>query len=119
MNPQSKQPTRESRAIWAQRYHQWQTSGLSKADFCKQHGIKTANFYFWCAEFRKIPPLLAGPVSDTLAQDKPAFVPVTIRDSAPLLTLQCGDVTLSCSAMAPAEQLMQWIKALRTAVCSQ
>jgi len=115
MNQQLTQPKREGRAMWALRYQQWQASGLSKASFCEQHGIKTANFYFWCAVFRKDPP------SDPIRGAVPtaAFVPVRIHEPAPLLTLHCGDVTLSCSGPIPTEQLTQWVKALRRGVCSQ
>lgn len=114
MNRQLRQPKREGRAIWAVRYQQWQASGLSKASFCKQHDIKTTNFYFWCAVFRKDPP------TDAVNEgSSAAFVPVTIQEPTPVLTLQCGDVTLSCSAPMSAEQLTQWVKALRRGVCSQ
>lgn len=92
-----KQLKREGRAIWEPRYHQWQASGLSKSSFCKQHGIKPTNFYIWCAVFRKDPP----PVGARGAGEsgvKPTFVPVMIRDSAPILKIQCSDVTLSCGA---------------------
>ena len=113
MKPQSTQPRREGRAIWALRYQKWQGSGLSKASFCKRHGIKTTNFYFWCTVFRKDPP------SSAVSEDPAAaFVPVTIQP-APVLTLQCADVTLSCTGSIPTEQLTQWVKALRRGVCSQ
>ena len=117
MGQRGNQSKRESRAIWALRYQQWQSSGLSKASYCKQHDINTTNFYFWCGVFRKDPPRPSDPCDDAFADDKPAFVPITIRDASPLLTLQCGDVTLSCSAAIAVEQLTQWIKALRRAVC--
>lgn len=113
MNPQLSQPKREGRAIWASRYRKWQASGLSKVSFCKQHGIKTTNFYFWCAVFRKDPPADPNKVATA------PFVPVSIQEPAPVLTLQCGDVTLSCSQPIPTEQLTQWVKALRSGVCSQ
>ena len=115
MNPQLTQPKREGRAIWASRYRKWQASGLSKASFCKRHGIKTTNFYFWCAVFRKDPP--SDPTSGEV--HSAPFVPVTIQEPAPMLMLQCGEVTLSCSAPISAEQLTQWVKALRRGVCSQ
>ena len=115
MNRQLTQPKREGRSIWALRYQKWQASGLSKASFCKQHGIKTTNFYFWCAVFRKDPP--SDPISGEVSSAP--FVPVTIQESAPMLTLQCGEVTLSCSAPLSTEQLTQWVKALRRGVCSQ
>lgn len=114
MNPQFSQPKREGRAIWASRYRKWQASGLSKASFCKRHDIKTTNFYFWCAVFRKNPP--NDPIDE---KSIAAFVPVSIQEPAPMLTLQCGDVTLSCSQPIPTEQLTQWVRALRRGVCSQ
>ena len=114
MNQPLTQPKREGRAIWVLRYQQWQASGLSKASFCKLQGIKKANFYFWCAVFRKAPP--TDPISK---EPSAAFVPVTIREPAPVLTLQCGEIILSCSAPVSAEQLTQWVRALRRGVCSQ
>ncbi|MEJ2452168.1 MAG: hypothetical protein P8047_16150 [Gammaproteobacteria bacterium] len=119
MKPQTPQSQRESRAVWVKRYEKWQSSGQSKADFCRQHGIKASNFYFWCAVLRKDPPSVVAPSKNEFYNNHPpSFVPISIRDSSPLLTLQCADVTLSCSAMISTEQLTQWIKALRSAACS-
>ena len=98
MNQPLTQPKREGRAIWVLRYQQWQASGLSKASFCKLQGIKKANFYFWCAVFRKDPP--TDPISSRATA---AFVPVTIQEPAPVLRLQCGEIILSCSASISAE----------------
>lgn len=114
MNQSLTQPKREGRAIWALRYQQWQASSQSKAGFCKQHGIKTANFYFWCTVFRKDPP--SPPISEGPTAP---FVPVTIQEPEHVLTVQCGDITLSCSGPICAEQLTQWVRALRRGVCSQ
>ena len=36
--------TRTERAIWIK---QWQESGLSKADFCRQHALDLKRFYSW------------------------------------------------------------------------
>ena len=118
MNQPIKQPKRENRAIWAKRYQQWQESGLSKAKYCREHGINTACFYFWCGVFRKEPPL-ANTHKASARVAKPTFIPVILQDPAPMLTLQCGDITLRCTGGVSGEQLTQWIVALRNATCSQ
>ena len=110
---------RESRRVWAQRYQQWQVSGLSKIRYCKQHNIKSTCFYFWCAVFRKQPPSLSNPTGARRAKIKPAFVPVTLRASSPQLVLQCGEVTLRCSSDICDEQLTRWIKTLKAGACSR
>jgi transposase-like protein len=116
---QNKPPKRESRAIWEPRYLHWRSSGLTKADFCKRHGFNPTTFYFWCAVFRKDPPSPTGAGESGQTATQAAFVPVRTRDEAPLLSLQCGDVTLSCAVVISAELLTQWVKALRSGVCSQ
>ena len=60
--------TRTERAIWIK---QWQESGLSKADFCRQHALDLKRFYSWF-----------GQRSDPLA-DKTHFSKVILHHSNP------------------------------------
>lgn len=84
---------------WTKRVEQWQASGLSQAEFCRQNGIKLTTFNFWKLRVLKQQP---GPTRHRKlrasaakhppekqkrvgAASKPAarFVPVVVRpDSA-------------------------------------
>jgi hypothetical protein len=84
--------------------------------FCKQQGIDTSCFYFWCGVFRK------EERDDTITvAQKPSnspFLPVDIIDTNNVLTIESGDIKLSYAGVLSGEQLYQWIKALRLATCS-
>ena len=59
--------TREGRrAYWQSQVRQWQRSGLSKQAYCREHGLKAASLYRWCARLR------AGETT------QPGFVPVRL-----------------------------------------
>ncbi len=43
--------TREARrAYWQAHLEQWKRSGLSKQAYCREHGLKAASLYRWCAK---------------------------------------------------------------------
>jgi len=107
---------RESRAVWLKRYQQWQTSGHSKAHFCKQKEINTTCFYYWCNLFRH-ESTTKQQVTPTDART-PRFLPVEITDANVALTIECSDVKVICSSALSGEQLYEWVKALRRATCS-
>lgn len=54
--------------LWQKRIHNWSTSGLSQADYCRQQGIDPSRFYGWKNRLENI----ASPV----AQGE--FLPVEI-----------------------------------------
>jgi transposase-like protein len=43
--------TRRSQEEWQALISQWQQSGLSAANFCKQHHLSSASFYKWRQRF--------------------------------------------------------------------
>jgi transposase-like protein len=45
-------------------YDQWQSSGLGKVAFCRQHGVRPNTFHYWIKKFR------AGPQPPTRAKTK-------------------------------------------------
>jgi hypothetical protein len=61
----------ERRAYWQAHVQGWRDSGQSKQAYCRDHGLKAANLYRWCAKLgdgqrkgpRLVPvqlPMLAG-----------------------------------------------------------
>lgn len=64
--------TREGRrAYWKSHVEQWQRSGQSKQAYCREHGLKPANLYRWCARLREA------------QETKPGFIPVRLSNVAP------------------------------------
>lgn len=105
-------PKREERATWFQRVRDWQESGLSKADYCRQYHISPGSFYHWCSQYRQDQSDEFGPTLPT------PFIPVSLQPaSLPGITIQCGDVSLSLPGSVQPEQLAPWVKALRAGVC--
>lgn len=41
----------ERAAHWQQQIDQWQESGLSGAQFCKQHELELSQFYYWSKKY--------------------------------------------------------------------
>lgn len=69
--PSKRTPRVERRAYWQGHVQRWRASGQSKQAYCRDHGLKPANLYRWCAKLgdgqsqrpRFVPlqlPLLAG-----------------------------------------------------------
>ncbi len=74
--------TREARrACWQAHVDQWQRSGLSKQVYCREHGLKAASLYRWCAK-------LGGG-----EKAKPGFIPLRLSGAANgfALELTLGD----------------------------
>lgn len=104
---------RESRSVWYGRIRDWQHSGLSKAAYCRQFSLKTASFYKWFAKFQE-----SQNTSSDESLEASAFVPVIIRpEPVSMMTLQCGDISLSFQGSLLPEQLLPWIKVLRLGAC--
>ena len=56
------------RALWQQRVHAWQRSGLSKAEFARQHGYPHWQLCDWVARLQKESIACAPAQAATLAQ---------------------------------------------------
>ncbi len=64
--------TREGRrAYWQLHVEQWQRSGQSKQAYCREHGLKAASLYRWCAKLRD------GDLR------RPGFIPLRLASIAP------------------------------------
>jgi hypothetical protein len=49
-NPSNRTPRAERRAYWQAHVQRWRDSGQSKQAYCREHGLKPANRYRWCAK---------------------------------------------------------------------
>lgn len=54
---------------WRAYYLKWEQSSMSKMQFCREHGLKKDNFYYWCKRIR-------DENSSSLSKE---FVPVVSR----------------------------------------
>lgn len=107
---------REKRAIWFSRIENWRKSGLSQAEYCRQHDVKPSNFYNWSIKYRNHQ---VGGTNSPRDRKKtnPDFIPVTIQSAPGKFKLSCGDISLHFSNELTPESLVPWIKALRAGVC--
>jgi len=98
--------------MWFDRIESWQKSGLTQADFCRQHHLKPASFYNWLSKYRQS-------TDPELHQiDKlPEFIPVSMASIPAEFTLTVGEVSLRFSSQLPPAALILWIRALRNAEC--
>jgi len=46
---------KEKRRYWEQHIEGWRTSGLTRADYCRQHNLSYDRFIYWNRKFRKEP----------------------------------------------------------------
>jgi len=104
---------RESQSVWFERIQSWQQSGLTKAAYCRQLSLNPASFYKWFAKFQQANSAEWKPSSESSV-----FVPVRLTpDPISKITLQCGDVSISFSGPILPEQVLPWIRVLRTGAC--
>jgi len=106
---------RENRKIWFHRIEQWQRSGLTQADYCRQQHLNPSSFYNWLTKHRQA----QGPASLSRrgTGTDPQLIPVSIKPVSPELTLTVGEIRLTFSSQLPPATLIPWIRALRTATC--
>lgn len=45
--------TEQKRTHWQSHIDNWQQSGVSQTEYCKQHGLKLANFGYWRTRLKK------------------------------------------------------------------
>jgi hypothetical protein len=49
--PPNKRTSRaETRAYWQAHVQRWRDSGQGKQAYCREHGLRAANLYRWCAK---------------------------------------------------------------------
>jgi len=64
---------KEKRKFWEEQIRFWQESGLSQSEYCKRHGIRTSQWFYWRRRCRDtetgltlVPlnlPAMAGPIN--------------------------------------------------------
>lgn len=106
--------TEERLEFWTMALGEFQSSGLSKAEFCRQNGIKTSTLNYWqrkldtspeetdrLPRFIELDPALLKPNSSTP-------LPFTAQ-----LSVLCGGVSILVSRDTPMDLLVQVIGAVR------
>lgn len=63
--------TKKDNHFWQHHFQQYQTTGLSKAAYAKQHQLAQHRFAYWCRKFENLRQPSAKPT--------PGFVPVTLK----------------------------------------
>jgi hypothetical protein len=107
---------RGTREKWFNRIEDWRNSGLSQAEYCRQHDLKSSNFYNWSIKYRDR-QIDGSNISSDGKTLNPDFVPVTIQPAVNEFTLSYGDISLHFSNGLTPESLAPWIKALRVGAC--
>ena len=74
--------------LWRQRLARFESPGLSAPDFCVKEGVALSSFYAWR---RRLNGPAATPAAD---QAESRFVPIRIREAAPVELHLPGGVTL-------------------------
>ena len=71
----SAEPTKKSRHFWEQHVTQFRDSGLSKAQYCREHQLTYHQFIYWVPQF--------SPVSDESSTSVTTnrFLPLTLTQS--------------------------------------
>ena len=102
-----------SRTWWRRHYDRWRESGDSRAAYCRQEGLNTARFYYYCRVFGSDDA--SGEVNiDPCGSELPAFLPLTLTPGpSTSVRIQIADVTISCEGAVSGEQLSTWIQAIR------
>jgi hypothetical protein len=98
----------EKRAAWAGVVERWRQSGLSKAGFCRQEGLRTWQFDYWCRR------LAAGSRGPELCPEAAGFVPLRFAPEAAGsgVTLVVGAVRLELAAGFDAAVLARVLRLL-------
>lgn len=75
-SPPGRRPDPAVRALWQERLHRFEKSGLSAAAFCAQQRLSLPSFYAWRRRLRQATPDPAP--APTAAQTAPRFLPVRV-----------------------------------------
>lgn len=100
---------------WFEHYHAWQSSGLSKSDYCKQHGIIRSSFANWSRRFDQ-----EQPAQLPSSESPPAFFEVAppskqpITQSGQARSVTVNDITVAFDQPLDAVACLSWIKALQS-----
>jgi len=98
------------RWVWSQHVEAAASSGLSKAAYCRQHGLVYKTFLRWVAHLDRVAP--GGPGDQSLV---PLAITTSTAGDAPSLRLQIGNDVL---LLMPATVDARWLgEVLRAAAC--
>ena len=75
---------RERRAFWQEHLAQWQASGMSQVAYCRQQGLRLAQFGYW----KKRLLTARGPATAPTAAD---FIAVQMASAGATLTIVLND----------------------------
>lgn len=106
-----------SRKWWRQHFDRWQSSGLSKADYCKSQGLKAGSFYSWSSQFQNEEQAATRPEQSATPS---TFIKAVVKQNPTSfggVAITVQDVTLRFDHGVSHEELGGWVKALRSAVC--
>lgn len=108
-------PTRSAskpRRFWQKHFVDWQSSGLSKAAYCRRHRLATGNFYNWCHILAK-----AGDAAPNIDRQPHELIAVSVVDSpSPFIaggvTVSRLGTTIELPLQINADQLRVWLTAI-------
>ena len=100
-----------SKEFWLSHIQRWSSSGLSKADYCRQNNLSAGNFYNWFSkESCRIEPFQRSTSTTALN-----LLPVTLTDSAPkasTVTLESNGLTFKFPANLPTDEIDRWLSVI-------
>jgi hypothetical protein len=82
---------------------EYESSGLTRQDFCEQHNLKLATFTYWRTKY-------------LASKNEPAtgFVSLVPEQKSPGINLHYGDVKLSFGAEVPMDYVVGLVRKLST-----
>jgi len=97
------------RALWQQRVHAWQHSGLSKAEFARQHSYPQWQLGYWITRFQTTAPAQAS------AHLTPIHIIATTTTTAPTPQIRITYQQCQCEflSLPDPQWLAQWLQALQ------
>ena len=112
------------RSFWEKHYRHWQGSGLSKADYCREHQLYPGTFYNWCHQLAKDDS--AAQVASRVSQKSEPLelIPLMIKPEMATLSgsisinpgaraqISCGPVSVQLPADLSSELIEQWLGTL-------
>lgn len=112
----SREP-RRGKQFWIDHVQTWQDSGLSKAAYCKEKGLKPGNFYNWSTRSDLSQPTKAS--VQRSQSDVPApiqLLPVNLisdsRTSVSFVHVERAATQVALPADLSVEQIHHWLSAI-------
>lgn len=100
-------PLTEKQQHWSSIIEAWSRSGLSQAEYCRQHQVDLERFYAWKYKLAKI---------NQPGQDNAEFLPLTLiekADTAASISLSVGGVEIRYEHDTDPQLLKQLLCTLR------